>query len=474
MVATTLEFHSSGPLVPAEYLSPVEFEWREQVAASAAGSVCPRKRGKIRLDHALDKRYVCRMPAKPTRQTVLPFPAPGTRAHAPQRAAMKTVGLFAGVGGLELGLSRAGHGTELLCEIEPGAQAVLRAKFPEVALHDDVTTLRTLPKGTELLVGGFPCQDLSQAGKTAGIEGSRSGLVGEVFRLLERHDVPWVVLENVPFMLQLSAGRAMDVIVTAIEALEYKWAYRVIDSRAFGVPQRRERVYLVATRDGDPRDVLFAHDAGEPAPEVVSWKRANGFYWTEGIRGLGWANDAVPTLKGGSTLGIPSPPAIVLSDGWIVTPHIRDAERMQGFEPGWTEASEAVMKRGHRWKLVGNAVTVAAAEWLGRRLRAPDPVGRNVIHAPLVRTGAWPRAAFNVGEGRRRAEISAWPELQPREPLHTFLQHPTTCLSEKATAGFLSRTDRSALNFPPGFIERVRRHLKRMQGGHETLQHAAV
>jgi len=387
---------------------------------------------------------------------------------------MKTVGLFAGVGGFELGLGRAGHSTELLCEIEPGAQAVLRAKFPKVKLHDDVTTLRELPRGTELVVGGFPCQDLSQAGKTAGIEGARSGLVGEVFRLLEQHDVPWVVLENVPFMLQLSRGRAMDVIVEAIEHLKYKWAYRVIDSRSFGVPQRRERVYMVASRDGDPRDVLFAHDAGDPAPVTVSWTRANGFYWTEGIRGLGWADDAVPTLKGGSTLGIPSPPAIVMPNRSIVTPHLRDAERMQGFDAGWTEASETVMKRGHRWKLVGNAVTVDAAEWLGQRLRAPDQAGRNVPSAPLVRAGAWPRAAFNVGEGRRSVEISAWPERRARLHLQDFLQHEPALLSEKATAGFYSRTQQAKLIFPEGFLDRVRRHLERMQRGHETLQLAAV
>lgn len=416
------------------------------------------------------------MLAKRTRQTALPFETPRSRALVTLRAPLKTVGLFAGVGGFELGLGRAGHTTEMLCEIEPGAQAVLRAKFSHVKLHDDVTTLRELPRETELLVGGFPCQDLSQAGKTAGIEGARSGLVGEVFRLLERHDVPWVVLENVPFMLQLSQGRAMDVIVTAIETLGYKWAYRVIDSRAFGVPQRRERVYLVASRDGDPREVLFAHDLGEPAPVSVSWDRANGFYWTEGIRGLGWANDAVPTLKGGSTLGIPSPPAIVLPDRSIVTPHLRDAERMQGFDPGWTEASETVMKRGHRWKLVGNAVTVNAAEWLGQRLRAPDPAGRNVPSAPLMRTGAWPRAAFNVGEGRQSAEASAWPEHRAREPLHTFLHERGTDLSAKATAGFYARTQQAKLIFPDGFLERVRRHLERMQKqrGHETLQLAAV
>jgi len=411
--------------------------------------------------------------SKAGRQTVLPL---GSKAGAVRdsRRPLRVVGLFAGIGGLERGLACAGHQTQLLCEIEPGAQAVLRHRFPDLPVHDDVTTLRKLPKETELLVGGFPCQDLSQAGKTVGIEGSRSGLVGEVFRLLEQHDVPSVMLENVPFMLQLSKGRAMEVIVSAVEALGYKWAYRVIDSRSFGVPQRRERVYFLATRDGDPRDVLFPGDVGEPPPATLSWRKANGFYWTEGIRGLGWADDAVPTLKGGSTIGIPSAPGIVMPNGRVVTPHIRDAERMQGFEPGWTEPSETVMKKGHRWKLVGNAVTVDAAEWLGRRLRAPDPAGRKVGSSPLVRTGAWPRAAFNVGDGHYSADVSAWPERRDRLPLTKWLEYPTAPLSEKATSGFLSRTKQSSLRFPEGFLERLERHLEWMQRGDDAPQLAAV
>src|SRR5262249_20157701 len=156
-----------------------------------------------------------------------------------------------------------------------------------------------------LVAAGFPCQDLSQAGKTTGIAGARSGLVGEVLRLLEAHRTPWVLLENVPFMLQLARGEAMNVITSALESLGYYWAYRVIDARAFGLPQRRRRVYLVASNVADPRTVLFADDAGHiEEPKLNGHAVACGFYWTEGIRGLGWAVDAVPTLKGGSTIGI--------------------------------------------------------------------------------------------------------------------------------------------------------------------------
>src|ERR1700730_8584435 len=178
------------------------------------------------------------------------------------RTSHNIVGLFAGIGGLERGLHRAGHRTLLLCENDPGATAVLRAKFPGVKYHDDVTTLDALPSSTTLVVAGFPCQDLSQAGQTAGIHGTRSGLVGEVFRLVRQARTPWLLLENVPFMLQLNRGGAMDHITGALESLGYRWAYRVVDSRAFGRPQRRRRGYLLASLTGDPRNVLFADEAG--------------------------------------------------------------------------------------------------------------------------------------------------------------------------------------------------------------------
>lgn len=378
------------------------------------------------------------------------------------RAPLKVVGLFAGVGGLELGLRRAGHETSMFCEIEPGAQQVLRSRFPEVPLEPDICALKRFPSDVEFVVGGFPCQDLSQAGKTAGIEGSRSGLVGEVFRLVRRQRVPWLLLENVPFMLQLSRGRALDVIVDQLEALGYRWAYRVIDSRSFGLPQRRERVFLLASREHDPRDVLYSDDVGSPASTTWTGMNSFGFYWTEGVRGLGAAVDAVPTLKGGSTIGIPSPPAVVLPDGRIVTPDIRDAERMQGFNPGWTEPAELVTRRGHRWKLVGNAVTVDVAEWIGRRMRAPveyrGPQGVEVVSGK-----SWPRAAYNVGGGRFAVEISSWPARRPTKPIHEFFQFPPALLSEKATNGFLARITKSSLRFPEGFREAVADHLRNMR-----------
>lgn len=385
---------------------------------------------------------------------------------------LSVAGLFAGIAGIEQGLAAAGHQAELLCEADPGAMAVLKARLPGVPLHPDVRTLRSLPT-VDVVTAGFPCQDLSQAGKTAGITGHRSGLVDHALRLVRRRrgGPRWLLLENVPFMLQLDRGRAMHHLTEALEEMGYRWAYRVVDARAFGLPQRRLRVVLLASRTEDPRAVLYADDA---VPELPPLKDSDlhdcGFYWTEGVRGLGWAVDAVPTLKGGSTVGIASPPAVRrragCEPGWgIVTPGLRDAERLQGFAEGWTEAAvtDAGARVGHRWKLVGNAVPVPLAAWVGRRLRAPgEYIG---ARDPILQPGeAWPTAAWGGREGIHRADVSAWPVAEGYRHLETYLRNPKP-LSVRATAGFLKRAESGNLRFVDGFLDDVREHLAVMQRG---------
>lgn len=373
----------------------------------------------------------------------------------------RVAGLFAGIGGIELGLSNAGHEARVLCENDPSATAVLEARFPETPLVEDVRELEKLPRGTDLLAAGFPCQDLSQAGATRGIKGVRSGLVAEVFRLLETHDVPWVLLENVPFMLRLGRGAAMSFIIKRMEQLGYRWAYRVIDARSFGLPQRRERVYLLASRESDPAPLLFKGDS--PPLNGVDYRgRACGFYWTEGVRGLGWAVGAVPTLKGGSTVGIPSPPAIWLPDGRIVTPDIRDAERLQGFRTNWTRPAVEVGRAGFRWKLVGNAVSVPVAKWIGDRLARFDPDEYWDDHDGIVR-GAWPNAAYSSDGCALRVDVSTWPVKRKQRDILDFLRHEPKELSLRATTGFEKRLSSSTLRAPDEFRAALKQHIKRMK-----------
>jgi DNA (cytosine-5)-methyltransferase 1 len=376
---------------------------------------------------------------------------------------MKTAGLFAGIGGLEIGLGLAGHTTSLTSEILPAAQAVLRSRLPDIEHQGDVTQIRSLPGDVELITAGFPCQDLSQAGTTKGLAGTRSSLVGEVFRLAQASKAEWLLLENVPFMLQLRGGAAMRTIVEALEELGYRWAWRVVDSNSFGLPQRRERVFLLASRNHDPADVLMVDDASFKRPATAIGKLAHGFYWTEGRGGLGWAVDAVPTLKNGSTVGIPSQPAILLPDGRIIKPDIRDAERMQGFDEDWTAPASTVGRASARWGLVGSAVSVPVARWIGSRLSKPGTYDPSRDTA-FPQSGKLPKAARFDGRRRHGVTIGTDPVEVGSRPLHAFLRHAGEPLSLRATAGFLSRTRVATLRFAPGFIPAVEEHLVRMGG----------
>ena len=384
---------------------------------------------------------------------------------------MNVVGLFSGIGGLELPFHRRGNRTLLMCELWHPAQSVLKAHFADVPIHPDITTLHSLPGEVDVVTAGFPCTDLSQAGKTAGINGPASGLVSHVFRLIESQKIQWLVLENVKNMLVLDRGQAMRVLVSKLEQLGFCWAYRVVDSRCSGLPHRRHRVLFVASRLNDPREVLFADDVG-PVDEHSLDDSAFGFYWTEGYTGLGWARDAVPPLKGGSTVGIPSPPAIWLRGAQIgrriVIPKISDAEILQGFDAGWTEPTNSTTKNGPRWKLVGNAVTVGVSEWLVQRLANPGAPA--VLGELWSGDGKWPEAAFGSNGRVWKYDLSAWPIQSSYKNLKDVVDIDNCIpLSHRAALGFLNRTKKSQLRFLPEFLDDVNAHVIATQGRGDQL-----
>ncbi|MDP7092646.1 MAG: DNA (cytosine-5-)-methyltransferase, partial [Candidatus Thalassarchaeaceae archaeon] len=252
---------------------------------------------------------------------------------------LTSVGLFSGIGGFELGLSNSNVHSSLLCEIDPIAVSVLSRQFPTSSISHDIRTLDNLPD-VDIVTAGFPCQDLSQAGMTNGISGEHSSIVDQLFRLIRATSNPpkWVILENVPFTIYLDRGRALSHLVSQFRALGYGWAYRIVDAHCSGIPQRRRRLFMVASIEGDPRSVLLSDDEGKPVVGEEDTDDLFGFYWSEGNRGVGWAPEAIPPLKGSSGVSIPTPPAI-----WdrrrrrVFTPDVRDAERLMGFPVDWTE-----------------------------------------------------------------------------------------------------------------------------------------
>lgn len=178
--------------------------------------------------------------------------------------------LFSGCGGFDLGLDAAGMRGAFQCEIDKNARAVLRHRWPEVPKHDDVRALTggALPR-VDLLVGGFPCQDVSVAGNRAGLAGDRTGLFFEFVRLVRELAPEWLLLENVPGLLSSNGWRDMGTVLWTLGELGYGWAYRSLDARYDGVAQRRERVFIVGRAGGrSPVEVLFEPESlrGNPPP----------------------------------------------------------------------------------------------------------------------------------------------------------------------------------------------------------------
>ena len=336
----------------------------------------------------------------PQQRTLFPRPGGG----------LSVVGLFAGVAGIERGLESAGHHSTMLCEIDPSAQAVLRQHYPGTELIADVRDIGRLP-AVDLVTAGFPCQDLSQAGRTAGIRGdSGSGWRGIPTRSNLTMRPNGCCSKTCPSCFG-STGQG--------DASSHRHARP--HGVHVGVSDRRHSVVRASAmlQACGHAGLQSARPPRGASPRIRRTLRpahnghtAYGFYWTEGLRGLGWGVSCVPTLKGGSGLGIPSPPAIWMPDGSIVTPDIRDAERLQGFPVEWTAPVDGLpgARKGARWKLVGNAVSVPLSRWVGQRIGDPRPY-QHAGDEVLQDGESWPVAAWGADGEAFRVDLGEWPCL---------------------------------------------------------------
>ena len=178
---------------------------------------------------------------------------------------MRFVSLFAGVGGFDLGLERSGHTCVGQVEIDKHAQSVLARHWPDVPKHNDVTTAIDwadeigLTGNVDLVAGGFPCQDLSVAGKRAGLDGKRSGLFYDALAFAKAVKAKTILLENVPGLLSSNQGRDFGVLLTELADAGYSnIEWRILNSQFFGVAQRRRRVFIVASLGTEPFRTVLA------------------------------------------------------------------------------------------------------------------------------------------------------------------------------------------------------------------------
>lgn len=181
---------------------------------------------------------------------------------------MDYISLFAGVGGFDLAFNQSGMNCIGYAEIDKFASKVMEHRFPDAKNYGDVrnVTKESVGQSVDLVCGGFPCTDLSVAGKRAGLAGERSGLWYEFHRIIAELNPVWVEIENVPGLLSSNGGRDMGIILGALAELGYGYAYRVLDAQYFGVAQRRRRVFIVANSRNwtYPAKVLFE-------PESSPW-----------------------------------------------------------------------------------------------------------------------------------------------------------------------------------------------------------
>ena len=300
---------------------------------------------------------------------------------------LRVASFFAGIGGFDLGLQNAGFKIGFQCEVDGFCNAILEYHWPHVERVGDIREVKngaSIPR-QEIWCAGFPCQDVSvaRAGERKGLDGPHSGLFFEFMRLLGESKPPIVILENVPGLLSSNGGRDFAIVIKTLGQLGYSVAWRILNSKFFGVPQSRRRLYIVGYC-GEPSRVatiLFEPECCSRNLEAGSISRKKTVSPFKEILGDISTGPVVQRIayclaatSGRHTGTDWSRTYVVYPDAVRrITP--TEAERLQGFPDNWTMPFDSydgwLEYEGLdslRYAALGNAVTVNVAEWLGTRI----------------------------------------------------------------------------------------------------------
>jgi DNA (cytosine-5)-methyltransferase 1 len=294
---------------------------------------------------------------------------------------LRVASFFSGIGGFDLGLERAGMNVVFQCEINEFCKKVLKKHWPLVPLASDILSLEAddIPEA-ELWAGGFPCQDVSLAnqGKRKGLEGFRSGLFYKYAELIAERIPRWILVENVPGLLNSNNGKDFKVVISTLDELGYCVSWRVLDAKYFGTPQRRRRVYIVASLGTyGSAEVLFepeanskVYRAGLGKKDLTASEYGIGLgkepYYLLQHATIGRKANAGPQAKGyrndgeAYTLDSRGSSDVVCS---TIAPF--GVRKVTGVSGGLD---------GNRYRAVGNAVAVPIIEWLGQRIKEVDAI----------------------------------------------------------------------------------------------------
>jgi DNA (cytosine-5)-methyltransferase 1 len=270
---------------------------------------------------------------------------------------LRVLDLFSGIGGFSLGLERAGMQTVAFCEIDKKARMVLKKHWPSVPIFEDVSEL-TAEKlneqaiSVDVICGGFPCQDISLAGRGAGLEGERSGLWFQFYRLIKEIKPSWVIIENVSAL----RSRGLDEVLRCLSEVRYDAEWHCIPASAIGAPHRRDRIWIVAhPRYRGGRNIGPFEERSEHQSK-----------WATNSNSVGGSSEQSPSLADSGSEGLQG-------DEWsgqAGTQRISEGHLTQcswwAVEPDVGRVAHGVSGRVDRLKQLGNAVVPQIPEMLGK------------------------------------------------------------------------------------------------------------
>jgi DNA (cytosine-5)-methyltransferase 1 len=284
------------------------------------------------------------------------------------------IDLFSGIGGFSFGLEKSGIVTTDFVEYEPHLRSILKKHWSNVEIHHDIRTYQPR-KNAFVMSGGFPCSDISIANPNGkGLAGERSGLWFEFKRCILEGRPKYVLIENVSALL----GKGLGTILQDLAQIGYDATWTMLDSKFFGVPQRRRRVYILGVRDGIPNgsDPLenTRRSGQECRLKAEAVKQGFGGYRSEGggVQNpitffTRQRSDQFTECGLSSTLAKrdwKSYTDLVVQDGIIRRVGVSERLRLQGLPSDWLDGCGLT----ERQRYSANGMTVKVTEWLGQRL----------------------------------------------------------------------------------------------------------
>ncbi len=311
---------------------------------------------------------------------------PAQVTYYPEKPKHTVASFFAGIGGFDIGFEKAGFEITVQCEIEPFCFSILEKHWPDIPKLKDITevTIDDIPTST-VWIGGFPCQDLSLArmGQRKGLRGSKSGLFYEFARLVGEGKPRVVVIENVAGLLSSHKGRDLGILISTLAELGYAVGWRTFNSKNFGVPQSRQRVYIIGCHRDErgPGQILFEPECSErdtekggsngtkpktPFQEIVGDASGEGPV-IQSIAYCLYATSARHTGTDWSRNYVCYPNA-----GMIRRLIPSECEGVMAFPKNWTLPGNHLLEGDDldsaRYHALGNAVTPPVAEWIANRV----------------------------------------------------------------------------------------------------------